>query len=81
MVLLEFYNNYTQRNSNRNYKIYSVKYEDIFEKQDELSELLEIDQLNLVKKETNRTRNNANNQIETLNKVYKDLINDFIFIR
>jgi hypothetical protein len=28
----EFYNNYTKENKNRNYKIYCVKYEDIFDK-------------------------------------------------
>lgn len=32
----EFHYNYTKPNSNRNYKIYCVKYEDIFDKQDEL---------------------------------------------
>lgn len=33
----EFHDNYTKPNKNRNYKIHCVKYEDIFEKQQELS--------------------------------------------
>ena len=69
----EFYNNYTQSNKNRNYKIYSVKYEQLFDKQDELSKLLGIGPLNLVKKET--TRQIDNKIIIQLYKIYKDLIN------
>jgi hypothetical protein len=65
----EFYNNYTQSN-NRNYKIYAVKYEDIFDKQDELSALLGIGPLQLVKQETVYT---DNNDIK-LTEIYKDLI-------
>lgn len=38
----EFYDNYVKPNEKRNYKIYCVKYEDIFSKQDELSKLLNI---------------------------------------
>jgi len=68
-----FYNNYTKPNPNRNYKIYSVKYEEIFDKQDELSNALGIGKLNLVKKETNRT-NAMNSYFEGLNNVYKDFI-------
>ena len=37
-------------NKNRNYKIYCVKYEDIFDKQDELSSLLGVGKLNMVNK-------------------------------
>lgn len=48
----EFYGNYTQP-GNRNYSIYCVKYKDIFEKQDELSELLGIGKLGIEKRETN----------------------------
>jgi hypothetical protein len=69
----EFYNNYTTKNDNRNYKIHCVRYEDIFDKQDELSELLGIGSLGLIKKETNR---DINIEIEkSLNKIYKNLIN------
>lgn len=75
----EFYDNYTKSNTNRNYKIYCVKYEDIFDKQDELSDLLDIGKLNLVNK-SKRTETN-----EDLNKIYANLIdemnkNDFITI-
>ena len=79
----EFYNNYTQPNEKRNYKIISVKYEEIFDKQDELSEMLGIGPLNLVKKESNPVV--YDEQTQTLNKIYKDLTNamdknDFIMI-
>ena len=46
----EFYDNYTKPNKKRNYKIYSVKYEDIFNKKDELSKLLGIEKLDIVNK-------------------------------
>ena len=76
----EFYDNYTKP-GNRNYKIYCVKYEDIFEKQDELSELLGIGKLGLVKKETDRTHKDY----DKLTEIYKDLNdsmekNDFIMV-
>ena len=75
----EFYNNYAKPNKERNYKIYCVKYEDIFDKQDELSNLLEIGKLNLVNKSK---RKNSNQELD---KIYADLIdemnkNDFIKI-
>jgi hypothetical protein len=75
----EFYDNYTQSNEKRNYKIYSVKYEEIFDKQHELSKILGIGDLNLVKRETERTHP------EKLNEIYKELIdimnkNNFIII-
>ena len=75
----EFYDNYVKQNKERNYKIYCVKYEDIFDKQDELSNLLEIGKLNLVNKSTRKNTN------QELDKIYADLIdemnkNDFIKI-
>ena len=75
----EFYDNYTKYNEKRNYKIYSVKYEEIFDKQDELSCILGIDKLNLVNLST-RTEID-----EKLNTIYSDLIdimnkNPFIMI-
>lgn len=80
----EFYNNYTQYNEKRNYKIYCVRYEDIFEKQNELSQILGIGSLNLIKRETNRT-DIKNKYFDELSKIYKDLIdtmnnNNFLFI-
>ncbi len=80
----EFYNNYVKKNNNRNYKIYCVKYEDIFEKQNELSELLGIENLNLVKKETERSELEEK-YYDKLYPIYSDLIeemdkNDFITI-
>lgn len=76
----EFYDNYTKPNEKRNYKIYCVKYEDIFNKQDELSKLLDIGKLNLVNKST---RKNSNKKLDN---IYADLIdemnkNNFIIIR
>lgn len=75
----EFYDNYTKPNEKRNYKIYSIKYEELFDKQDELCELLGIESLNLnnISKRTNGNKK--------LNEVYSDLIevmnkNDFISI-
>ena len=75
----EFYDNYTKPNENRNYKIYCIKYEEIFDKQDELSKLLGIGELNLVNKSN---RKNTNTK---LNEIYSDLIdimnkNNFITI-
>ena len=63
----EFYDNYTNPSKKRNYRIYCVKYEDIFDKQDKLSKLFGIGKLNLVNHST-RTSN------ERLNEIYADLI-------
>ena len=65
--LREFYDNYTNPSKKRNYRIYCVKYEDIFDKQDKLSKLFGIGKLNLVNHST-RTSN------ERLNEIYADLI-------
>jgi len=80
--LIEFYNNYTIPNPNRNYKIYCVKYEDLFEKEDELSAMLGIGKLNIPKKES--IYKNTVDFFDKLQIIYKDLIqtmnnNDFIF--
>jgi len=79
----DFYENYTTK-KNRNYKIYCVKYEELFDKQNQLSELLGIGKLNLVKNETNR-KIEISKYYNKLYKIYKKLIkkikkNDFIFI-
>lgn len=75
----EFHDNYIKHNIKRNYKIYCVKYEEIFDKQEELSKLLGIGKLNLVDKSQRKTSH------EKLKKIYADLItemkeNDFIII-
>ena len=75
----EFYDNYIKPNKKRNYKIYCVKYEDIFDKQDELSDLLGIGKLNIVNESTRKDSN------EKLDEIYADLIyemnkNNFIMI-
>lgn len=75
----EFYDNYMKPNPNRNYKIYCIKYEDIFDKQNELSKLFGIGKLNLVNKSSRKDSNNK------LDQIYSDLIdemnkNDFIII-
>lgn len=56
-------------NTNRNYKIYCIKYEEIFDKQDELSDLFDIGRLNLIDKSSRK------NGDENLEKIYADLIN------
>tara|TARA_Y100000992_G_scaffold301836_1_gene273806 strand:+ start:396 stop:992 length:597 start_codon:yes stop_codon:yes gene_type:complete len=66
----EFYDNYTKPNEKRNYKIYCVKYEDIFDKQDELSKLLGIGKLNLINKSSVKDSN------KELDIIYEDLINE-----
>jgi hypothetical protein len=75
----DFYDNYMKPNEKRNYKIYCIKYEDIFDKQDELSNLFGIGKLKMVNKST---RNHSNTQLD---EIYADLIdemsrNDFIII-
>ena len=67
----QFYKNYAFKNKKRNYRIICVKYEDIFEKQDELSYYLGIGKLNLVKKETKRNEPQIVNKLEI---IYGDLI-------
>lgn len=68
----EFYNNYLKKDVIRNYKIYCVKYEELFEKQEELEEILGIGKLNLVKRETGRSYNYE----KELKELYKELIED-----
>ena len=75
----EFYDNYTKPNKNRNYKIYSIKYEEIFDRQYEISILFGIGILNMVNKSLKKNSN------EKLNHIYSDLItemnnNSFIMI-
>ena len=67
----DFYNNYMKKNENRNYKIICVKYEDIFDKQDELSNLLGIGKLNLVNKSKRKHINE-----KKLDTIYADLIEE-----
>ncbi len=64
----EFYDNYTKPNKKRNYKIFCVKYEDIFDKQDELSSLLGIGKLNLVNTSSRKESH------KKLDNIYQDLI-------
>jgi hypothetical protein len=71
--IIDFYNNYTSINKDRNYKIYCVRYEDLFNKQDELSNILNIGPLNLIKKETPKEINKYTK--DTLNIIYGELIN------
>ena len=70
--LKQFYNNYTCKNIKRNYKIYCIKYEELFDKQMELSKLLGIGPLNLVKKETKRVYKKE----RELRVIYKDMLDD-----
>lgn len=66
----EFYENYFRFNKKRNYNIYNVKYEDIFDNQNRLSDLLGIGPLNLVNK------SNRNESNEDLDYIYSDLIKE-----
>jgi hypothetical protein len=81
--LQQFYDNYTKPVP-RNYDVYCVKYEAIFERQAELSSVLDIGPLNLVKRESNRGEMEAKHM--QLYNIYNDLIqqmakNDFVFIQ
>ena len=76
----EFYRNYVEPKEARNYKVIVVKYEDIFEKQQELSEILGVGELNIVNK-SNRTEIDPR-----LAEIYSGLIkemgqNPFIMMR
>jgi len=78
----EFHDNYTTPNPRRNYRIHCVKYEDLFEKQAELSELLGIGALQLVKKESNYSK--YSQLVNVMEFIYKDVIDkmnarEFIF--
>ena len=66
----EFYNNYTNQNKNRNYNIYCIKYEEIFTKQNELSNVLGIGELDVIDNSSRRESN------KHLDKIYADLIDD-----
>ena len=82
--LENFYDNYTGTNTARNYNIYCVKYEEIFDKQDILSGLLSIGKLNLEKCE-NYYEPPSNGFVDILMSIYNNLIvkmekNSFIFI-
>lgn len=67
----EFFDNYTTKNENRNYKIYAIKYEELFEKQDELSSILNIDKLSLEKRESYKIKKYK----KELSDIYSNLIN------
>ena len=68
----EFYKNYTTPNSERNYKIISIKYEDLFEKTEELEKLLNIGPIHIEKRETKREYP----EYDKLYNIYKDLIDE-----
>lgn len=68
--LEEFFDNYTKKNVNRNYKIICIKYDDIFKKHKELSKLLDVPKLKLVKRETDRPYPDY----DKFKKIYKNLL-------
>ena len=68
----EFYKNYTTPNSERNYKIIYIKYEDLFDKTKELEKILNIEHIHIEKKETNREYP----EYDKLYNIYKDLIDE-----
>lgn len=69
--LEEFFDNYTTNNINKNYKIICVKYDDIFCKQHDLSNMLNIGTLNLVNTGKEKIYPNK----EELQEIYSSLIN------
>lgn len=69
--LEEFFDNYFTPNPERNYKIYCIKYEEMFDHFQEISEKLNlIEPLNITKKETVRDQV----EIDTLTQIYQPLI-------
>ena len=79
--LQQFYDNYTKP-APRNYDVHCIKYETVFERQADISKLLNIGPLNLVKKESNRSESEAKHT--QLYTIYNDLLqqmatNDFMF--
>lgn len=81
--LQQFYDNYTKP-AHRNYDVYCIKYETIFDRQTEISKFFDIGPLNLVRIESNR--NMLESKHPQLYTIYDDLIqqmakNDFIFVQ
>ena len=84
----EFHNNYTKENKNRNFKVYLIKYEDIFDNLNEISKTLKIGKLNIdrrdekirsAKKDGRRGAEGVEDDQyikERLNILYKDLIDE-----
>jgi len=67
----EFYNNYTKDSKNRNYNIYCIKYEDMFDNMEELNELLDINLDNKIK--MRKKESGADNQNAILEEIYGGL--------
>lgn len=80
--LEEFYRNYTTPNSKRNYEIICVKYEDIFDKIDDLTKLLGVGSIQIKKNETEREKTHYDELCEIYKNVLREMeSNDFIMIR
>ena len=83
--ITEFYNNYVNnKNKNKNYKIYCIKYEDLFENMHVLHNVLGLPPIKnkLIKRE--KVREEPDKDI--LEYIYKDLLNemkqnDFIMVK
>ena len=73
----EFYDNYTVPNKSRNYKIYCIKYDEIFYKQNELSSLIDVGCLNLV---NTSKRTHSHPILEEIYSELIEIINDNNFI-
>ena len=69
----EFYNNYVNK-KNKNYKIYCIKYEDLFENMHVLHNILGLPPIKnrLIKRETIREEPHK----DILEFIYKDLLNE-----
>lgn len=68
--LEEFFDNYTNTEQNRNYKIICVNYHKLFDNKNELSELLGVQPLNIKKKE----KEHEQKHYDTLLRIYQPLI-------
>jgi uncharacterized protein YlbG (UPF0298 family) len=78
----EFYENYTKPNPKRNYQIYCIKYEDLFQNSSTISRILGVGPLLLHEKTTNKNKNDIETKLE---EIYKNVIDDmnkkkFLFI-
>jgi hypothetical protein len=81
--LQQFYDNYTKP-APRNYDVYCIKYESLFERQNDISAVFDIGPLKLVKRESDHS--DLESKHMELYAIYDDLIqqmakNDFIFVQ
>lgn len=69
----KFYNNYME-NTNKKYKIYAIKYEELFEKIHELDEILDINLDKKIKLDIKKETERDNKYVKELTNIYNSLI-------